>query len=58
MDERRRAARDIHVLADKVAVYPGDEILGVEVEVLYIGIEFCRDVVAQPFGVHAEFEVA
>ena len=58
VDEHRRAAGDVDVLADEVAVDPRDEVLGIEVEVLDIGIELGRDVVAQPLRVHAELEVA
>ncbi len=51
------AAGDVDVFADQVAVDPGDEIVRVEIDVLDLGIELGRDVVAQPLGVHAEFEV-
>jgi hypothetical protein len=52
------AAGDVDVLAHQVGVDPGDEVVGVEVEVLDAGVELGGDVVAQPLGVHAELQVA
>ena len=57
-DEVGCAAGDVDVLADQVTVDSGDEILGVEVNVFDLGIELGADVVAQPFRVHADLEVA
>ena len=56
-EEARRAAGDVDVLADQVAVDAGDEVVGVEVDVLDLGVELGRDVVAQPLGVQADLEV-
>ena len=57
-EERRRAARDVHVLAHEVAVHPRDEVVGVELEVLDPVVELGGDVVAQPLRIHPELEVA
>ena len=35
-----------------------EEIVGIEVEVLDVGVQLGGDVVAQPLGVHAELEIA
>ena len=58
VQEARGAAGDIDVLAHQVGVDAGDEVVGVEVEVLDAAVELGADVVAQPLGVEAEFEVA
>ena len=57
-EEACGAARDVDVLAHQIAVHAGDEVIGVEVDVLDSAAELGRDVVAQPLGVHAELEVA
>ncbi len=57
-NEVRRATGDVDVLADEVAVDARDEIIGVEVEILDIRVQLRRDVVAQPFGVQANVEIA
>ena len=56
-DERRRAARDVDVLADQVAVDPRDEVVGIEVDVLDLRVQLRCDVVAQPLGIEPEVEV-
>ena len=43
------AAREVHDLADEVAVHPRDEFTQVQIEVLHLRGEFCRVVVAQVF---------
>src|SRR5690606_3269115 len=57
-DEGGRPAGDVDVLADQVAVDAGDEVVRVEVQVFDVGVELGGDVVAQPFGVHADVQVA
>ena len=57
-DERRRAACDVDVLADQVAVDAGHEIIRAEVDVLDLRVQLCGEVVAQPFGVETELDVA
>ena len=56
-DEAGRAAGDVDQLAHQIAVDPGHEILGVEVHVLDPAVELGRQVVAQPFRVHAQLQV-
>ena len=56
-NEARRAGGDVDVLAHQVRVDPRHEVLGVEVNVFVAAIEFGGQVVAQPLGVHAEFQV-
>ena len=56
--EARGAAGDVDVLAHQVAVDAGDEVLGVEVQVLDPRVELGGDVVAQPLGVQAQLQVA
>ena len=57
-DEARRAAADVDVLADQVRVHARNEILRIEVDIFHLGIQFGRDVITQPFRVHADLEVA
>ncbi len=57
-DEAGGAAGDVDVLADQVAVDARDEVLGVEVHVFDPRVQLGGDVVAHPFGIHAEFQVA
>src|SRR3546814_21165053 len=57
-DEIGGAAGDVDVLADQVAVDARDEIVGIEVDVFDPGVQLGGDVVAQPFGVHADVQVA
>ena len=57
-EEPRRAAGNVDVLADQIAVDPCHEIVGIEVQVLDVGVELGRDVIAQPLRVHADFEIA
>ncbi|CPJ77815.1 Uncharacterised protein [Bordetella pertussis] len=52
------AAGDVDVLAHQVAVDTRHEVFGVEVHVLDARVQLGRHVVAQPFGVHADFQVA
>jgi hypothetical protein len=56
-DEPRRPARDVDVLPYQIAVHPRHEVLGIEVHILDACVELGGDVVAQPFGVHAQREV-
>ena len=56
-DEAGRAAGDVDQLAHQIAVDPGHEVLGVEVHVLDPAVELGRQVVAQPFRVHAQLQV-
>ncbi|MNS42569.1 hypothetical protein D3C72_749500 [compost metagenome] len=56
--EARRAAGDVHVLADQVAVHAGDEVVQVQVQVFHARVELGREVVAQPFRVHAGVDIA
>src|SRR5258706_16268017 len=42
-DEWRRATRDVHVLADKVAVDPRNEIVWIEIDVLDIRVQLRGD---------------
>ena len=56
-DEARSTARDVDVLADQVRIDATSEVGLREVDVFDAGIELGGEVVAQPFGVHAELEV-
>ena len=56
-DEAGRAAGDVDQLAHQIAVDPGHEVLGVEIHVLDPAVELGRQVVAQPFRVHAQLQV-
>ena len=56
-EKRRRTARDVDVLADEVAVDAGDEVIGIEVDVLDLRVELGGDVIAQPLGIEAEVEI-
>ena len=55
--ETRRAAGNVHVFADQIAVHAQHEVFGVEVDVFVAGAELGGQVVAQPFGVHAQAQV-
>jgi hypothetical protein len=57
-EEARSAAGDVDVLADEVGIDAGDEVLGVELDILDAGVELGGDVVAQPLGVQPQLEVA
>src|SRR5690606_35444728 len=57
-DEVGGAAGDVDVLADQVTVDALDEVVRIEVEVFDVRIQLGGDVVAQPFRIHADFEVA
>ena len=57
-DKAGAAAGDIDVFADQIAIHAGDEIFAVEVQVFHFRIQFERDVVAQPFRIHAQVQVA
>ncbi len=52
------AAGDVDVLAHQVGIDARDEVLGVEIDVLDAAVQLGGDVVAQPFGVQADLEVA
>ena len=56
-NKTRRAAGDVDVFADQVAVHPRHEVVGVEVDVFVLAIEFGGQVVPQPLGVHAQAQV-
>ena len=57
-DEAGSTARDVDVLADQIAVDARDEIIWIEVQVFDVRIQLGADVVAQPFRIHADFEIA
>jgi hypothetical protein len=57
-EKARGAAGDVDVLADEVGIDAGDEVLGVELDILDAGVELGGDVVAQPLGVQPQLEVA
>src|SRR5471032_2288308 len=57
-DKAGATAGDIHVFADQVAVYAGHEVVAVEVQVFHFRVQLESDVVAQPFRVHAQVQVA
>src|SRR5690606_35021943 len=57
-DEIGRAAGDIDVLADQVAVHARDEIVGIEVQVFDVRVQLGGNVIAHPLGVHADVQVA
>ena len=56
-NEARCARRDVDVLAHQVRVDPRHEVVGVEVDVLVAAVELGGQVIAQPLGVHAQFQV-
>src|SRR6185437_8873948 len=56
-DEISGAAGDVDVLADQIAVHTRDEIVAAEVQVLDVRIQLSRDVVPEPFRVHAHGQV-
>ena len=51
-DEACGTACDVDVFADQVAVDPREKIVGIEIQILDVGIELGGDVVAQPLRVH------
>ena len=51
------AAGDIDVFADQIGVDACDEIIEVQVQIFHAGVEFGREVVAQPFRIHAGLDV-
>src|SRR3546814_14886015 len=53
-----RPAGVIDVLADQVAVDAGHEIVGDEIDVFNLAVEFGGEVIAQPFGIHPYVDVA
>ena len=55
--ETCRTAGDVDVLAHQIRVDACQKIVGVEVDVFIATIELGSQVVAQPLGVHAEFQV-
>ncbi len=57
-DEAGGAARDVHVLADQVGVHPREEVVGIEVQVLHSRVQLGGEVVAHPFGVQPQLDVA
>ena len=58
LEKASGATRDIHVLADQVAVHPRDEVVRIEVDVLDLVVELRGDVIAQPLRIHADFEIS
>ena len=56
-DKAGCAAGDVHILADQIAVDARQEIVGIEIEVLDLVVQLGGDVVAQPFGIEAQFDV-
>ena len=57
-DEVGGTAGDVYVLAYEIAVDASHEIVRVEVDVFNTRVELGCDVVPQPFGVHADVEIA
>src|SRR5258708_13424614 len=57
-EKARTAARDVDVLADEVAIDTRNEVVGIEVDIFDIGVEFGCDVIAQPLRIHSELEIA
>ena len=57
-DESGAAACDVDQFADEVGIDPGDEIIRIEVDVFDPAVQLGGDVIAQPFGIHAELEIA
>ncbi|MNV47167.1 hypothetical protein D3C71_1390260 [compost metagenome] len=55
--EARRAAGNVHVLADQIAVHPQHEVFGIEVDVFVARAQLGGQVVAQPLGVHVQAQV-
>ena len=56
-DEAGRARHDVDKFAHQIAVDPQHEVFGVEVHVFVAAGELGGHVVAQPLGVHAQFQV-
>jgi len=56
-DEAGRTAGDVDVLADQVGIDPCDEIFPGEIDVFDTVGEFGRQIVAQPFRIHADFQI-
>src|SRR3990167_8904948 len=50
-------AGDVDEFAHQIAVDARGEVVAVEVDVFHVGVELGGDVVAQPFGVHADAQV-
>ena len=57
-DEIGSAAGDVDVFAHQIAVDACDKIIGVKVDVFDASVEFGRDVIAHPFGIHAQLQIA
>ena len=57
-DKARRTAGDIHVFADQVGIHARDKIIRIHVQIFDLGIEFGGKIIAQPFRVHADFQIA
>ena len=57
-EKTRGPAGDVHVLADQVTVDPLHEVVGIEVDIFDVPVELGGNVVTEPLGVHAEFEIA
>src|SRR5688572_33175521 len=53
-----RSTRNIYIFTDQIAVHSRYKIIGIEVDILDAAIELGRDVVAQPFRIHTDVEVA
>ena len=53
----RSPARNIHKLANQIAIHPRHKVIRVEVNVFIARRELGRQVVAQPLGVHAQAQV-
>ena len=56
-DEASTPGRNVDELSNQVGIHPCNEVIRVEVNVLHLGIQFCRDVVTHPLGIHAKGEV-
>ena len=57
-NETGGAAGDVDVFADQVGIDTGDEVIRIEIDVLDLGTQFGGDVIAQPFRIHAELQIA
>ena len=56
-DEISRTAGDIDVFTHQIAVDARDKIIRIKVNVFDAGVEFGCDVIAHPFGVHAQLQI-
>ena len=57
VDEAAGTAGDVDVFAHQIAVYAGDKILQIQIDVFNFAVELGGDVIAHPFGVQALFQI-